>query len=218
VEAEAGWRYTYYLTPTQMQGLIMGCALGYELAINPRGRLARLLSMQVVPLVGLAGMAAVAAWLDTSPAALARYGYLAFGAGACLVVGHCFVKGPQRSIVTSVLGARPLTSYGKLSYEIYLIHMAVILGVRRAAPAMPVTEMIVVDLVIIVGVGALLYHFAERPVRAHGWRRALGRIPRPTSTSTRQVPAMAAVPVPGVAPRVSTEDAIAAGVTSSPRL
>jgi peptidoglycan/LPS O-acetylase OafA/YrhL len=201
VENAVGWNSSWYITPSQLPTVLLGCALGYELTTNSGGRLIRLLESRLLALVGLAGMVVISIEFNGDGIALARGGYVAYGVAACLLIGHCFAVAGRETAVSKVLGWRPFAIVGQVSYEAYLVHLVVILAVLYSAPTMPVPWMIALDSVIIAVVSGLFYYLIERPIRRRGWRGALGLSPRPVSVG----PAAAAAPELGVvAPVVET--------------
>jgi peptidoglycan/LPS O-acetylase OafA/YrhL len=170
-----GWMNTYYMTPTHLPPILLGCALGYALTTRGDSSFARLLTSRLVALAGLGGMVAVSLLWATDRRLLDGGGYVLYGAAACLLIGHCFVVADRPSIVSRVLGWRPFVVIGQVSYEAYLIHCVVILAVVRARPTMPVTHMIVLDTALIVAISGVFYYFIERPIRRRGWRVLVGR-------------------------------------------
>jgi peptidoglycan/LPS O-acetylase OafA/YrhL len=172
----AGWERSVYMTPTQVPAILVGCALGYLLTTAPEGPLARSLRHPLAGLVGLGGMVAMSvAWYD-DPAALAYGGFLAYGGAACLLIGHCMVRASSPSLLGGILGWKPFVVVGQLSYEAYLIHCVVILGVLRAFPTMDVTRMVLLDCALIAAVSAAFYYGIAARIRRRGWLSAF-RIP-----------------------------------------
>jgi hypothetical protein len=112
-------------------------------------------------------------------------GYAVYGALACLLIGHCFVAADRPSFVSRVFGWRPFVVVGKVSYEAYLVHCVVILGVLRVAPHMTVTHMVMLDTLLIAAISGVFYYLIERPIRRYGWLAAFrGRgqpVARPAS-------------------------------------
>jgi peptidoglycan/LPS O-acetylase OafA/YrhL len=168
-----GWEKTVYMTPTQIPSILVGCALGYVLTTSPDCWLARALGSRLVALAGVGGMALMSlAWYD-QPAVMSHGGFVAYGASACLVIGHCLVRANNPSVVNRVLGWKPFVIIGQVSYEAYLIHCIVILGVLRAYPTMDVTRMIALDCVLISAISAAFYYGVAAPIRKLGWLAAL---------------------------------------------
>jgi peptidoglycan/LPS O-acetylase OafA/YrhL len=166
------WR-AFYATPAQLPSVLLGCALGYELTTNPDGRLAQLVRSRLVALTGLAGMVVTSIELVRHPAPLLVGGYAIYAAFACLLIGHCFVRAAEPTFVTRVLGWRPFVVIGQVSYEAYLVHVIVIIGVARALPRMHVYPMMALDVVIVAVISGAFYYAIERPIRRRGWKVGL---------------------------------------------
>ncbi|MCU1588727.1 MAG: hypothetical protein JWN31_2220, partial [Frankiales bacterium] len=189
-----GLSRTGYMTTTHLPTLLLGCALGYWLASFPEGRLIRVLRFQLVGLAGLAGMVWISKeWWDDR-AFLVSGGYALYGGFACLLIGHLFARAGKPGLMSRVLSLRPLVIIGQVSYEAYLVHVIVILGVVRAYPKMDVTRMIVLDTVLIAVISGAFYYFIGRPIRRKGWGVAVGH-----PTANRPTPAPAELPPPSPA-------------------
>jgi peptidoglycan/LPS O-acetylase OafA/YrhL len=183
-----------YMTTTHLSPLLLGCALGYWLASFPEGWLVRLLRFQLVGLAGLAGMAWVSKeWWDDR-AFLVSGGYAIYGGFACLLIGHLFVAASRPGVLSRVLSVKPLVIIGQVSYEAYLVHVIVILGVVRAYPTMDVSTMIVIDTALITVISGSFYFFIGRPIRRKGWGVVVGR-----PTANRPTPAPAELVAPSAA-------------------
>jgi peptidoglycan/LPS O-acetylase OafA/YrhL len=175
LQAHAGkWR-TIYATPVQLPSILFGCALGYELTANRDGRLARLMRSPLVAVLGLAGMVVTSIELVRHPAPLYVGGYAIYAAFACLLIGHCFVRAGEETLATRVFGWRPFVVIGQVSYEAYLVHVIVIIGLARAMPSVHVYPMMAIDTVVVAVVSAILYYTVEQPIRRRGWKSAFAR-------------------------------------------
>jgi peptidoglycan/LPS O-acetylase OafA/YrhL len=165
---------TFYATPVQLPSILLGCFLGYELTTNPTGRLAHVVRSRLVALTGLAGMVVTSIELVRHPAPLFLGGYAIYATFACLLIGHCFVRASEPTVVTKVLGWKPFVVIGQVSYEAYLVHVIVIYGLARAMPTVHVYPMIAIDTIVIAVVSGLFYYLVEQPVRRRGWKHAFG--------------------------------------------
>lgn len=165
-----GWARTFHMTQTQVPTILLGCMLGYELATNPAGRLARLLRYRLAGTAGLAGMVAISVFLWDDDTALAFGGYLVYGLAATLLIGHCFVVARQQTWLSRIFSWKPFVIVGQISYEAYLVHWVVIITVLLCLPQLSPTQMIALDSVIIAAVSAAFYYGVERPIRRRGWR------------------------------------------------
>jgi peptidoglycan/LPS O-acetylase OafA/YrhL len=170
---------TYYASFTQLPSLIAGCALGYELTVNPDGRFARLTRSRAVGVGGLVGVVLASYELAHHTRYLYRGGYLVYAFVACLLVGHCFVTAADTTIVSRVLGWRPFVVMGQVSYEAYLIHVIVIIAVADAVPNMHAGPMIILDSAIVAALSLSFFYLVEQPIRRDGWRRFFGGLARP---------------------------------------
>ena len=182
ISRHLGISRTGYMTPTHVPPLLLGCALGYWLASCPDGRIAAVLRSQLVAVIGFAGMVAISiAWSKDRPV-LDAGGYALYGLAACLLIGHLLVVAREPSIVSRVLSCRPLVVIGQVSYEAYLVHVIVILGVLRAFPTMTVIHMMVLDIALITVISGAFYYLLGRPIRRRGWGVLVGRplVARPT--------------------------------------
>lgn len=193
---KVGISRTGYMTPTHLPPLLLGCALGYWLTSFPAGRFARLLGSPLVALAGLAGMVWISKeWYDDR-LVLDAGGYALYGAFACLLIGHCFVAAAAPGVISRLLSWKPLVIIGQVSYEAYLVHVIVILGVLRAYPTMHAIPMMILDTVLITVISGAFYYFIGRPIRRRGWGVVVGRL-----TADRPTPAPAEQPLPSAEER-----------------
>ncbi|HVV77531.1 MAG TPA: acyltransferase family protein [Mycobacteriales bacterium] len=194
IQHHYGLTPTYFATPTQLPCILLGCALGFELTVNPAGRLARLLRRRVVAIAGILGALVSGLEIVDHTSYQYRGGYLPFSVCVCLVVGHCFVSVDRQSVVTRALSWRPLDAIGKISYELYLVNLIVIAAVSAAAPNLPVYPTMLVDVVLTFAGSAALYAVFDHRVRRFGWLATLrlsGRIPAPRLPQPAVYPARA---------------------------
>jgi hypothetical protein len=131
-------------------------------------------------------------WWDDRPF-LVSGGYALYGAFACMLIGHCFVAASKPGLISRFLSLKPLVIIGQVSYEAYLVHVIVILGVARAYPTMDVTTMIVLDTALITVISGAFYYFIGRPIRRRGWGVVVGR---PTANRPTPAPAELVAPTP----------------------
>jgi peptidoglycan/LPS O-acetylase OafA/YrhL len=172
LDSHVGKFRTFYATPVQIPSILIGCVLGYELTSNPGGHLARLVRSRLVALTGFAGMVVTSIELVRHPAPLYLGGYAIYAIFACLLIGHCFVRAAEPTMVTRVLGWRPFVVIGQVSYEAYLIHVIVIIGLGRAMPSVHVYPLMAIDVVVVAAASGLFYYLVEQPVRRRGWKQA----------------------------------------------
>jgi peptidoglycan/LPS O-acetylase OafA/YrhL len=140
------------------------------------------------PLVGaLAGVAWVAGWLDRVPPKAAAWAtalslaalamatfkttplspilfqglYTAVAAAAAVLVVSVLLSGPSPG--RRLFRLRPLVLVGTISYSLYLWHLPVMMFVERNATDWPLGQRMLVALIATGVIGALSYHFVERP-------------------------------------------------------
>jgi peptidoglycan/LPS O-acetylase OafA/YrhL len=205
----AGPARTYYASFTQLPSVIAGCALGYELTINPEGRFARLMRSQLVGAIGAIGVVVASYELARHDRYLYRGGYVLYAIPACMLVGHCFVVAGEETVLSRVLGWRPFMVVGQISYEAYLIHVIVMFAVASEWPHMAVSSMMLLDVAIVLVLSFGFYYLVEQPIRRYGWRAFLTRsngVPPPASlTAVAQPGLFDAVPESATGPSVGSQ-------------
>ena len=169
----------YFGSDTHSMGLFLGSACGAALAVRARttttpvrsDRLpAKLLWLtDVAGLVALTVLLVDLATLTEFSTTLYRGGFLAFDA-LVLAVIVCGTR--RRSLLGRALDIRPMRWVGRRSYSIYIWHWPVVVVTR---PDLDVRgPLLLIDLcrlVLILGLGALSYHFVEVPLRTGGYAR-----------------------------------------------
>ena len=78
-------------------------------------------------------------------------------------------------MITRFFGWRPFVLIGQVSYEAYLIHTVVILGILEALPHLHAYPMMAIDVAIIAVISSSFYYLVEQPIRRRGWRAVLLR-------------------------------------------
>jgi peptidoglycan/LPS O-acetylase OafA/YrhL len=101
--------------------------------------------------------------------------YVVYAGFACLLIGHCFVRAGEPTVVTRFFGWRPFVIIGQISYEAYLVHIIVMFAVLREWPHLHVYPMMALDVVIVAILSAAFYYLVEQPIRRRGWRVLIGR-------------------------------------------
>ncbi len=185
--SHVGRQRAFYSTPAQLPSIVIGCALGYELTANPASRLATLLRSRLLALLGLAGMVVVSIVASHHVQWEIRGYYVIYAIFACLLIGHCFVRAGEPTVVTKFFSWRPFVIVGQISYEAYLVHIIVMFAVVREWPHLHVYPMMALDTAIIAFVSATFYYLVEQPIRRKGWKafvfrgkpRALGSVADP---------------------------------------
>nr|WP_298987790.1 acyltransferase family protein [uncultured Micrococcus sp.] len=167
----------YEGTDTRAGGLLWGAALAllWRPASVGRVRGAAVWALDLVGVLGLAGILALVATTDQDSPSLYTWGI------AALTVATCAAVLPlvhPASRLGRVLGVAPLRWIGARSYGIYLWHMPVVAFLPdRALYGQPVLRgALILGLTLLIA--ALSWRFVEDPIRHHGLRAVLtGRAP-----------------------------------------
>lgn len=127
----------YYMTPTRLDGLLVGALLAYALA-DPRWR-ARVLRASVPSFAPACAVLALAlatrgGVYGTEHRELACVGPTLVALAFAAVLVH-LLEG--RGLLTRVLSSRPFVAVGRVSYGMYLVHMLVGVGAARWLPNAP---------------------------------------------------------------------------------
>ena len=175
VVSEATRDRVYFGTDTRAQALLIGSAASALLVrdwaslnrgwclIRTRGgrRIARLL-----PMVGMAGLAAAAHYATGSVAEF-RHGLLiAVAVAAVLVVAPVALE--QRGAVARVLAWRPLVWLGTISYGVYLWHWPIFLALNGERTGWSGVPLFIARCAATVAVAAASWWLIEQPIRR--WR------------------------------------------------
>jgi len=154
---------------------------------------------QTLGWVALAAFAVVIALTSIGDGWLYRGGLAAFSLiSAALVLA---VIGPERSLFTAVLGARPLVAIGRWSYALYLIHWPIYLALDQARTDLRPVPLFALRTGLAVALAALITVVIERPIRT---RRVLASANRTVLASL--VVAMSLVIAMVVLPRPSLSE------------
>ncbi len=158
----------YYGTDTRAVALLCGVALAL-LAAGVAGGEAVTRWRPAKELVGIAGMGAVVVAMLTLgdlEERLYRGGFLLV---ALATAGAIWAAADSGSILSRVLGVRPMVWIGLRSYGIYLWHWPVIMLTR---PDVDVPfdgpTLVALRVGLTLGIAALSYRFVETPLRRHG--------------------------------------------------
>lgn len=171
----------YFGTDTRSQALLIGAAAAAMLApywpshdaaqkplASPRARLI----CKLLPVGGLAALAAAVHWASGSPAEF-RLGLLT---GVALAAGMLItgVSLEPTGIVARVLATRPMVGLGMVSYGIYLWHWPVFLAVDGARTGMSGIPLFAVRCLATLALAVISWVLVERPLRR--WRPVPGRV------------------------------------------
>ncbi len=165
----------YFGTDTRVQALLLGAAaaallvrdwpaltMGWSLI---RSRWARI-AARILPVIGLAGLAAGAHYLTGSPAEFRGGALIAIAVCSVLVIAPVALD--QQGAVARALAWRPLVWLGAISYGVYLWHWPIFLAVNGERTGLTGVELFAVRCVITVALAAASWWFIEQPVRR--WR------------------------------------------------
>jgi peptidoglycan/LPS O-acetylase OafA/YrhL len=169
----------YYGSDTHSMGLFLGSACGAALAVRARTAAAPArsdrLPAKFLWLTDVAGAVALMVLLvelvtvTEFSSALYRGGFLAFDA-LVLAVLVCGTR--RRSLLGRILDMRPMRWVGRRSYSIYIWHWPVVVVTRPDLDVRgPALLIDLCRLALILGLGALSYHFVEVPLRTGGYAR-----------------------------------------------
>jgi peptidoglycan/LPS O-acetylase OafA/YrhL len=114
---------------------------------------------------------------------------LLFDACMAVVIAHVFVRADRPSVLMGALSLRPLAGVGLISYGVYLLHVPVITAVAVAAKALPVTQQMIFDTIVIFAAAVVSYYVIEQPIRRYGlrgaWRNFFGAPPQSVTPATQ---------------------------------
>lgn len=163
--------FAYYSTITRAGELLVGAAAALFVARarhsrQPRAE-ARTSHRHVIGLAALGGLVVLCTQVAESSRALER-GVLPLVAvlSAIVVVGACR-PGP----LASLLGWRPLTDLGRISYGVYVYHWPLLLWLTPARTGLQGLSLNALRLAATLALASASYVLIERPVRAGRWPR-----------------------------------------------
>ncbi len=149
---------TFYLMPTRAWELLAGALLALHV-LRLRGP--KPIAAQAC---GIAGLACLAVTLSTYREGIAFPGFFALlpVAAALLVI---LAGSLGRNAVTSVLGLRPVTYVGRISYPLYLVHWPINVFASTALGAGYTWGWRLAMLGLSTGLASLIYHGVEETLR-----------------------------------------------------
>jgi peptidoglycan/LPS O-acetylase OafA/YrhL len=162
----------YYGTDTRAQALLLGAAFGAAGFGHQRisGRTRRV-AVEVVGLIGVAGIVACCVFLDDRASMLYTGGFTLVAVFAMALVADA--GQPDPSHLGRVLGWAPFVWIGRMSYGIYLWHWPIVLLATPARTGLSGVELFAVRVAITIAVAAASYFLVEQPIRRgslSGWR------------------------------------------------
>lgn len=205
----------YEGTDTRAGGLLWGAVLAFLWRPDRVARLTGRASRVVVDLVGVLGLAGVLALSATTgqeDAALYTWGLAALTVATCAALLPLVHPG---SWVARVLGIPPLQWIGARSYGIYLWHMPVVAFLPdRVLFGQPVLRgLLIVALTLVLA--ALSWRLVEDPIRRHGLVAALARARGVLGVGAVAVLASGALVLTAALPQTSAQE-IAAQEPAAP--
>jgi hypothetical protein len=157
----------YYGSDTRASGLLAGAltALYWRPWEHSRERKVALW-LQVIGVLGLAGIVGLSASLSEFDSMLYQGGFLICDVVTILAIAALV---DSRTVVARLLGVAPLRWIGKRSYGLYLWHWPIILYVGSGASLLEQgTTNLLLAIGFLVGVTELSYRVIEQPIRRHG--------------------------------------------------
>ncbi|MEQ1872284.1 MAG: acyltransferase [Ilumatobacteraceae bacterium] len=181
----------YNGTHTRAAELLIGVLLAIHAPVLRR------FTREVIGWIAFAGFVAIVALSSIGDDWIYRGGLAAFALiSAALVVAAI---GAERSVFTTVFGARPLVAVGRWSYALYLIHWPIYLALDADRTHLRPVPLFAVRTVLAVALAALITTVVERPIRT---RRVLAAANRTVMASvvaaTCLVVAIVALPRPAL--------------------
>ncbi len=154
----------YYGTDTRATGILLGAALAALLAIRgpARSHTARV-TIEVAGWVGFVVLALAWTQLSGESETLYRGGFLVCGLAAILVIATAVH--PNRLLLGSALGFRPLCLLGIISYGLYLWHWPVDLVLDADRTGIDGWPLFAVQTAVAIGIAVVSYRWLERPIR-----------------------------------------------------
>lgn len=201
----------YYGTDTRMQDIFTGCAMALAVWSARREQLRRLAAhrtvLNVVGMVGLAGMLGALILMDTDPWVY-PWGYLLFNTGFAALVLLVVELNPTGMLGHS-MSWRPLVWVGELSYSLYLWHWPVFVMLDETRSGLEGLPLLAARLAVAVPLAVASYYLVENPIR----RGALSSWLTPARTGKAAVAALAvtALAIPSVYAGVRGTPVVAAG-------
>ena len=162
----------YYGTDTRAQALLVGAAfgaagLGQRRIRSSAGRRA----VELVGLLGLAGVAACVVLIDDHTTMLFTGGFTVAAVAAMALVADAAQPDPSR--LGRVLAVPPLVWIGRISYGIYLWHWPIVLLATPARIGVGGLSLFAIRVVITLAVSVASYVLVEQPIRRgalRNWR------------------------------------------------
>ena len=148
----------YYGTDTRASGLLLGAALAFVISERDLAARNARLVIAIAGIAGMAGLALAASTLQETSTFLYRGGFFAVGLLSCAAI--LALSRPGR--VSRIVGCAPLRWLGVRSYGIYLWHWPVFL---LTWPDQASFVIVVAQVVAVILIAALSYHYLEKPVR-----------------------------------------------------
>lgn len=199
----------YYGTDARVAEPLVGVLLALWLARDggfaSLGRVASRVS-SALGVVALAGLGVLVVTLSVEDPRLYRGGFLL----AAVLTAVVLVAATQTTIVSRVLGVRPLARLGKMSYGVYLFHWPIFLWTNARFPTLDRATVIAIELGATFALAALSLVLVETPIRrpAFGSTRIFA-----TGWANASVAVLAAIAVVTIVPTTAPAPAVDLGVT-----
>ncbi len=171
----------YYGTDTRAHQLLAGAAVAVLLSPGP-GALPRHVVRGIdrwcrrLSPVALLVLLTAYWWAGDARSALLE-GWLLPLSGAVLIV-IVATTSPSRSPVQALLSWEPLRRIGVVSYGLYLWHWPIVVFLNDELLGLPTPALVALQAVLTGLLAAVSYRWLERPVRRHGLRALVPKLPR----------------------------------------
>ncbi|GAB3115874.1 acyltransferase family protein [Janibacter alkaliphilus] len=171
----------YYGTDTRAHQLLVGAVLAAVLSPGP-GEVSRDLARSVDRwcrrLALPAGLVVLSAmwWAGRAQEVLLEGALVPLSVLVAVVV--VAASSPRASLVQRVLSVEPLRRVGLISYGLYLWHWPLVVYLNSDVLPLPELARAGVQLILALVLAVLSYLLLERPVRRHGVRALVPRVPR----------------------------------------
>ncbi|TWE07865.1 peptidoglycan/LPS O-acetylase OafA/YrhL [Rudaeicoccus suwonensis] len=164
----------YYGSDTRAQDLFLGSTLAVVVSLLPMKRLreyaSRFTALGVVALVAMfVFFFGVGEYADFTY----RGGFFVFVLATCALITSVEVQ--QNGPVARLLGYRPWSWIGKISYGLYLWHWPIFVMLTPGRTGLSGPVLFVVRFALSFAAGAASYYLVEQPIRMRGLKNVLGR-------------------------------------------
>ncbi|GAC1595234.1 MAG: acyltransferase family protein [Acidimicrobiales bacterium] len=152
----------YFGTDTRAQAILVGAALAAHLGLGASGALPRRMS-KTAALVGIGVLVEGFHALGGAAPALYSGGFTAVALAAAAVIARMVTE--PAGLLSRVLSWRPLQAAGVVSYELYLWHWPVLVGLTSGGTGLKGSALLAARLLVTVTLAAASWVLIDNPVR-----------------------------------------------------